>query len=106
MGKVYTTQDSLRIELSYKTGDHEQDLNIAENIVSVIIKYIKPGPDGGTGQWDAVHDTVNFSIYYDLPLGEYLTPKGSWRVWSVATMSDGRVLVGEPARFLILNEGQ
>lgn len=106
MGKVYTTQDSLRVALSYKTDNLAETENIRDNIVSVIIKYIKPGPDGGTGQWDAVHDTVNFSIYYDLPLGEYLTPKGSWRAWSVATMSDGRVLVGEPARFLILNEGQ
>ncbi len=96
MNKIYSTQDYLRINLYY-----EED--IEDSIGSVKIKYITP--DGTTGEWEAVHDSVNKLIYYDLPQGEPLGIPGKWVIWSYATMDDGRVIPGTPCNFIVYAEG-
>lgn len=97
MGKVYNTQDYLTIILSY-TSD------ISADIASVKIKYVDP--NGIEGEWDAIHNAEDKEIYYDVPLDSPLGIKGSWKVWSVATMVDGRTIPGTTSRFKINEEGR
>lgn len=97
MGKVYDIQDYLRISATYTT-------DIKGNINSVKLKYIDP--EGVEGEWDANHDTVSKTIYYDLPQGTPLGKAGTWTVWSFLTFEDGRVIPGNPFKFRILEEGR
>lgn len=96
MGKIFDTQDYLRIQLAF-TADIEDD------ITSAVIKYIDP--DGDEDEWVASIDTVNKTIYYELPQGSPLNKPGLWTVWSVVTMDDGRILVGSIAKFKVFAEG-
>lgn len=96
MGDVFNTQTYLRIELSY-TAD------VASDIDSVKIKYTNPNDT--SGEWNATHDTVNKKVYYDLEAGSPLAVYGRWHFWIYATMTDGRVLIGEVANTLIEEEG-
>jgi hypothetical protein len=96
MGNIYTTQDSLRISLTY-TAD------ISDDISSVKIKYISPSEV--EGEFNATHDAENKKVYYDLPQGTYLDEVGAWRFWIYATMTDGRVIPGEVVEQEILEEG-
>lgn len=94
MSKVYKTQDYLKIELSYTSEITSSD---------VVIKYIDP--NGETGEWPAINNTVDKYIYYNIPAGEPLGISGKWTVWSVVTMEDTRILPGEVFRFTIYEEG-
>jgi len=96
MGKIFDTQDYLRIQLAF-TADIEDD------IASAVIKYIDP--DGIEGEWVASIDTINKTIYYELPQGSPLEKYGLWTVWSVATMDDGRTIPGTIAKFKVFTEG-
>lgn len=96
MGKVYETQDSLRISLTY-TAD------VASDIDSVLIKYIDP--NGTEGSFEATHDSVNKKVYYDIPIDEPLEIVGGWRFWIHATMTDGREMPGEVLEYEITEEG-
>lgn len=96
MSKVYTTQDYLKIELTYQE-------DVASNIASAVIKYIDP--EGATGTWTAVHTPSTKTISYNLPVGNPLDVAGKWTVWSYATMTDGRKLPGETFKFRIDEEG-
>lgn len=96
MGKVFDTQDYLRIELAFTA-------NIENDITSQLIKY--KDPNGTEGSWVASLDSVNKTIYYNLPQGDSLGVPGIWTVWSYVTMDDGRILVGEIAKFKIFTEG-
>lgn len=96
MAKIFDTQDYLRINLAF-TAD------IADNIASQVINYRDPNGDRGT--WVASLDPVNKIIYYELLQGETLGVHGTWTVWSTVTMNDGRVIVGEIAKFKVFTEG-
>lgn len=96
MGKIFRTQDSLRIELSYLA-------DISANITSIKIKYIKP--DASTGEWAATHVPGEKKAYYDLPVGVFLDQIGVWRFWLHATMNDGRVIPGELVKQTVSEEG-
>lgn len=97
MAKIYKTQDYLMIELSYEA-------DVSSDIATAQIKY--EAPDGTTGIWTATHDSINKIFRYSLPLGEPLNVNGRWTVWNYATMTDGRVLPGDPHKFLVSTEGE
>jgi len=96
MGKIYETQSSLRIKLTY-TAD------VADDISSVKIKYKKP--DGTEGYWNATHVPASKYIYYDFPAGTTLTDIGDWNFWIYATMTDTRIMIGEVYTEEIYEEG-
>jgi hypothetical protein len=96
LGKIYKTQDYLRIKLSL--------LHNLSNASSAKIKYKKP--DGTTGEWTAIiEDKKKGVIYYDLPQGSPLTDAGAWTLWAYVAFSDGRVAAGEPVSITIYSEG-
>jgi hypothetical protein len=95
MGKAYNSQDFLAIKCEYTS-------NIQNLIASAVIKYVDP--DETEGEWPAIHDPINRLIIYDLPNGTTLAD-GKWKAWSYATMTDGRVIPGEPDFFTIHTEG-
>ena len=96
MGTIFDKQTFLRIVLTY-TAD------VTDDIDSVKIKYRKP--DGTTGEWAAVHDTVNKAVYYDFEKGKPLDLSGRWYFWIYAVMKDERILIGEATHELIKREG-
>ena len=98
MGKVYKSQDALRIELT-------TDVNI-ENALIKRIKY--KDPDGIEGYWDALsEDEENGVIYYDLPKNSPLNKSGKWTFWAYITFPDGRSAPGEPvAEYIYIENGE
>ena len=96
-GRVYNTQDSLRIELSYIN-------DLGPNVASVKIKYIKPN-SSTINEWNALHNPASKIIYYDLPQGTFLDPPGEWRFWVFITYSDNRVAPGDVFKTTIYKEG-
>ena len=92
MGKIYSDQDYLKIELSYTD-------TIEDEISGIAIEYKKP--DGTEGQWDAVHDEEAKTIYKIFDEGEYLDVTGNWRFRPVITFTDGRVMPGEAVSILV-----
>ena len=96
MGKIFDTQTYLRIRLSY-TAD------VASDIDTVKIKY-RDG-DGTEGEWDAVHESAEKRVYYDLVAGSPLAIDGRWHFWIYAVMNDTRILIGEVVDELIHEEG-
>ena len=97
MGRVFKTQDYLRVQ-----GEYQEDVAETE-IASATIKY--KDPNGTEGEWDATHDSVNRLVYYDLPLGTNLGTAGIWSFWNYYIMVDGRVIPGETWRQRIYSEG-
>ena len=97
MSRVYQTQDYLVIELHYET-------DISADIATAAIKY--EDPNGTEGSWAATHDAVNKKFSYSLPLGSPLAVAGRWTVWNFATMTDGRVIPGDPFKFKVSTEGE
>ena len=96
MGKIYNTQDSVRIELSYVT-------DITADIASVVIKYASP--TGVIGQLSGAHVPAEKKVTYNFPKGFFLNEVGEWRFWLFATMTDGRVIPGEVHFEEIYEEG-
>lgn len=95
MSRIYTTQDYFLIELTYNT-------TLVGTVANVKIKW--QAPDDTTGEWNAVHDSVNKKISYQSPVGEALLVPGRWSVWNYVTFSDGRVLPGRKFKFLVKEE--
>ena len=96
MGKIFNTQDYVRIELAYT------DATISGDIASVKIKWSNRIT---SGEWVATHDAVSKTVFYDMPVGEYLTVLGGWKFWIEATMTDDRILPGEVHEEIIHAEG-
>jgi hypothetical protein len=97
MSDAFSTQDYLRISAKYTA-------NVSEQIAEVKLKYINPNKL--RGEWPAVHDAANKTIYYELPLASPLLLSGQWKIWSFATMADGRKLPGKPFTINISKEGE
>lgn len=80
-GKVFITQDAVKIELVL-------DGDLPSNISSVKIGYQKP--TGAKGEWNAILDTPNKTIYKIFNLNEFATPAGIWTFWGIIIYSDGK----------------
>ena len=85
MGKIYKSQDSLRIKLT-------TSVDITGATVKKI--YYKK-PSGTIGSWDATVDVISTGvIYYDVVSGD-IDESGQWKFWAYVTFSDGRSAPGQ-----------
>jgi len=93
MGKIYKSQDSLRIKLT-------TSVDITGATVKKIY-YKKPG--GTIGSWDATVDVIATGvIYYDVVSGD-IDESGQWEFWAYITFSDGRSAPGQAITRIIFN---
>lgn len=100
MGKIFITQDVLKIELKYNS--------LPEVVEHAWIKYKTPSGEIGIFPGEAVHNVVNSSFYVILGVGEFLENYGSygdWSFWLWLQLVDGRTIPGEILTERIYAEG-
>lgn len=91
MGKIYTKQTKLRIQLT---------VSQILTDTSCEIRYKKPS--GAKGSWDAVIGNATTGvIYYDIVEDTDINEDGTWKIWAHVTWADKKSADGEASNMVV-----
>ena len=95
MGKVYTHQTALTIQLVTRI-----DLSAAKE---VYIRFQKE--NGATGEWEAeIIDEITGTIQYRIADHDDIDVVGGWHFWARIVFQDDTEAPGEPAQYTFYEE--